>query len=247
MPYAISKDGHDSAWGSSLFEDAVGYGFGMSNTIKHHRKKLADIVAEAAKLSGLPEGLVDALNGWLENKGDAEGSKKFGREILAALFNAPKREPFEQIWDMNDLLTKKSVWVFGDDGWVYDIDYSGLDYVLASGEDINMPVMNIEVYLNAGGRASKSTLLGFVAGFAATGRRTGKKDLGRMAMVYEYVYVASISMGANKQRALKALKEAKVYRGPSLITVYAPCINQGTRKGMGKSMEEGKLVVDSGY
>ena len=191
--------------------------------------------------------MVDALNGWLENKEDAEGSKKFGEEILAALSDAPEHELFEQIWDMNDLLTKKSVWVFGGDGWAYDIGYGGLDHVLASGEDINVLVMDTEVYSNTGGQASKSTPLGSVAKFAAAGKRTGKKDLGRMAMTYGYVYVASISMGANKQQTLKALKEAEAYKGPSLIIAYAPCINQGIRKGMGKSMEEGKLAVDSGY
>ena len=247
VPYTTNKDGHGPAWGSSLFEDAAEYGFGMFSAVKHRREKLADIVAEAAKLPGLPEGLVDALNGWLENKDDAEGSKKFGEEILAALSDAPEHELFEQIWDMNDLLTKKSVWVFGGDGWAYDIGYGGLDHVLASGEDINVLVMDTEVYSNTGGQASKSTPLGSVAKFAAAGKRTGKKDLGRMAMTYGYVYVASISMGANKQQTLKALKEAEAYKGPSLIIAYAPCINQGIRKGMGKSMEEGKLAVDSGY
>ena len=194
-----------------------------------------------------PKDWSNALNGWLENKDDAEGSKKFGEEILAALSDAPEHELFEQIWDMNDLLTKKSVWVFGGDGWAYDIGYGGLDHVLASGEDINVLVMDTEVYSNTGGQASKSTPLGSVAKFAAAGKRTGKKDLGRMAMTYGYVYVASISMGANKQQTLKALKEAEAYKGPSLIIAYAPCINQGIRKGMGKSMEEGKLAVDSGY
>ena len=247
VPYTTNKDGHGPAWGSSLFEDAAEYGFGMFSAVKHRREKLADIVAEAAKMAGLPEGLVDALNGWLENKDDAEGSKKFGEEILAALSDAPEHELFEQIWDMNDLLTKKSVWVFGGDGWAYDIGYGGLDHVLASGEDINVLVMDTEVYSNTGGQASKSTPLGSVAKFAAAGKRTGKKDLGRMAMTYGYVYVASISMGANKQQTLKALKEAEAYKGPSLIIAYAPCINQGIRKGMGKSMEEGKLAVDSGY
>ena len=218
----------------------------------HEPAYISDVVRpilaqQGDKLPGLPEGLVDALNGWLENKEDAEGSKKFGEEILAALSDAPEHELFEQIWDMNDLLTKKSVWVFGGDGWAYDIGYGGLDHVLASGEDINVLVMDTEVYSNTGGQASKSTPLGSVAKFAAAGKRTGKKDLGRMAMTYGYVYVASISMGANKQQTLKALKEAEAYKGPSLIIAYAPCINQGIRKGMGKSMEEGKLAVDSGY
>ena len=144
VPYTTNKDGHGPAWGSSLFEDAAEYGFGMFSAVKHRREKLADIVAEAAKLPGLPEGLVDALNGWLENKEDAEGSKKFGEEILAALSDAPEHELFEQIWDMNDLLTKKSVWVFGGDGWAYDIGYGGLDHVLASGEDAETSLVTPE-------------------------------------------------------------------------------------------------------
>ena len=241
VPYTTNKDGHGPAWGSSLFEDAAEY------AVKHRREKLADVIAEAAKLPDLPEELVASLNGWLENKDDAEGSKKYGEEILAALADAPEHHLFDEIWDMNDLLTKKSIWVFGGDGWAYDIGYGGLDHVLASGEDINVLVMDTEVYSNTGGQASKSTPLGSIAKFAAAGKRTGKKDLGRMAMTYGYVYVASVSMGANKQQVLKALKEAEAYKGPSLIIAYAPCINQGIRKGMGKSMEEGKLAVESGY
>jgi len=148
---------------------------------------------------------------------------------------------------MSDLLTKKSVWIFGGDGWAYDIGYGGLDHVLASGEDINVLVMDTEVYSNTGGQSSKSTPLGSIAKFAASGKRTGKKDLGRMAMTYGYVYVASVSMGANKNQMLKAFKEAESYPGPSLIICYAPCINHGIRKGMGKTQEEERLAVTSGY
>ena len=247
VPYTTNKDGHGPAWGSSLFEDAAEYGFGMAAAIKQRRAKLADIIAEAAALEGLSVELSAALKGWLENKDNAEASKTFGEEILAALSDAPEHALFDQIWDMNDLLTKKSVWIFGGDGWAYDIGYGGLDHVLASGEDINVLVMDTEVYSNTGGQASKATPLGSIAKFAAAGKRTGKKDLGRMAMTYGYVYVASVSMGANKQQVLKALKEAEAYKGPSIVIAYAPCINQGIRKGMGKSMEEGKLAVESGY
>jgi pyruvate-ferredoxin/flavodoxin oxidoreductase len=148
---------------------------------------------------------------------------------------------------MHDMFTKKSVWIFGGDGWAYDIGFGGVDHVLASGEDINILVMDTEVYSNTGGQSSKATPLGSIAKFAASGKKTSKKDLGRMAMTYGYVYVASVSMGANKQQVLKAFKEAEAYKGPSLIIAYAPCINQGIRKGMGKSMEEGKLAVETGY
>ena len=138
-------------------------------------------------------------------------------------------------------------WIFGGDGWGYDIGYGGLDHVLASGDDINVLLMDTEVYSNTGGQSSKATPLGAVAQFAAAGKRTGKKDLGRMAMTYGYVYVASVSMGADKQQVLKAFREAEAYKGPSLIIAYAPCINQGLRKGMGKSQEEAKMAVLSGY
>ena len=148
---------------------------------------------------------------------------------------------------MGDLLTKKSVWIFGGDGWAYDIGYGGVDHVLASGEDVNILVMDTEVYSNTGGQSSKATPLGSIAKFAASGKKTGKKDLGRMAMTYGYVYVASISMGADKNQALKAMLEAEAYPGPSLIVAYAPCINQGIKKGMGKSQEEARLAVTSGY
>ena len=166
--------------------------------------------------------------------------------ILANLdgFDSPLAH---ELWDMDDLYTKKSVWVFGGDGWGYDIGYGGLDHVLASGDDINVLLMDTEVYSNTGGQSSKSTPLGAVAQFAAGGKRTGKKELGRMAMTYGYVYVASVSMGADKQQVLKAFREAEAYKGPSLIIAYAPCINQGLRKGMGKSMEEAKMAVQTGY
>jgi len=148
---------------------------------------------------------------------------------------------------MADLFTKQSVWVFGGDGWAYDIGYGGLDHVIASGKDINLLVMDTEVYSNTGGQSSKATPMGSIAKFAAAGKGTAKKDLGRMAMTYGYVYVASVAMGANKQQFMKAIKEAEAYPGPSLIIAYAPCINQGIKKGMGKTQYEQKLAVDSGY
>jgi pyruvate-ferredoxin/flavodoxin oxidoreductase len=137
--------------------------------------------------------------------------------------------------------------VFGGDGWAYDIGFGGLDHVLASGEDINILVLDTEVYSNTGGQSSKATPTGAIAKYAASGKKIGKKDMGRMMMSYGYIYVASISMGANKNQTMKALVEAENYPGPSLIICYAPCINQGIRKGMGKSQEEGKLAVESGY
>ena len=148
---------------------------------------------------------------------------------------------------MSDLFVKKSVWAFGGDGWSYDIGFGGLDHVLATGEDINILVLDTEVYSNTGGQASKATPSGAVAKFAASGKKVGKKDLGKIAMTYGHVYVASVAMGANKNQLLKAFQEAEAHPGPSLILCYAPCINQGIRKGMGKTQEEMKLAVETGY
>ncbi|MFI3271437.1 MAG: pyruvate:ferredoxin (flavodoxin) oxidoreductase [Pseudomonadota bacterium] len=245
-PYCTNKDGFGPAWGNSLFEDAAEFGYGMSMAYSQRRDKLADIVKQVLEL-GAPDELKDALQGWLDNKDDADESKAYGEKILALLDTMDDHPILHALWHMNDLFTKKSFWIFGGDGWAYDIGYGGVDHVLASGEDINIFVMDTEVYSNTGGQSSKATPLGSIAKFAASGKKTGKKDLGRMAMSYGYVYVASISMGANKQQVLKAFREAEAYKGPSLIIAYAPCINQGIRKGMGKSMEEAKLAVESGY
>ena len=187
-----------------------------------------------------------AIQGWLDAKDDAEASAEAGKTLKAALEGADD-ELLKSIAADEDLFTKKSVWIFGGDGWAYDIGFGGLDHVIASGKDVNILVMDTEVYSNTGGQSSKATPLGSIAKFAAAGKGTGKKDLGRMAMTYGYVYVASIAMGADKQQTMKAFKEAEAYPGPSLIICYAPCINQGIKKGMGKTQVEQKLAVDSGY
>jgi len=153
----------------------------------------------------------------------------------------------DEIDAMNDLFTMKSHWIFGGDGWAYDIGFGGLDHVIASGEDVNILIMDTEVYSNTGGQASKATPTGAVAKFAASGKKIGKKDLGLIAMSYGYVYVASVSMGANKQQLMKAFIEAENHPGPSVVICYAPCINQGIKKGMGKTQEEMKLAVAAGY
>ncbi len=246
-PYCTNfKSGFGPAWGNSLFEDAAEYGYGIEEAYLFRRNRLAEIVAEALKDEKASPELKAALQGWLDNKDDPEGSRKFGEEILEHLngFDSPLAN---DLWDMDDLYTKKSVWIFGGDGWGYDIGYGGLDHVLASGADINVLLMDTEVYSNTGGQSSKATPLGAVAQFAAAGKRIGKKALGHMAMTYGYVYVASIAMGADKQQTLKAFREAEAYKGPSLIIAYAPCINQGIRKGMGWSMIEAKTAVDVGY
>jgi pyruvate-ferredoxin/flavodoxin oxidoreductase len=247
MPYCTNKDGHGPAWGNSLFEDAAEYGYGMNMAVSQRRAKLEDLAREALK-GDLTEGVRAALQGWVENKDDAALSKKYGEDFEETLGEAAHADSLlMEIYGMSDMFTKKSLWIFGGDGWAYDIGYGGLDHVLASGEDINILVLDTEVYSNTGGQSSKATPLGSIAKFAASGKKLPKKDLGAMAMSYGYVYTASVSMGADKNQVVKALLEAEAYKGTSLIIAYAPCINQGIRKGMGKSMEEGKEAVKSGY
>ncbi|WP_320173057.1 pyruvate:ferredoxin (flavodoxin) oxidoreductase [Maridesulfovibrio sp.] len=246
-PYCENIEGHGPAWGNSLFEDAAEYGFGMEMAISNRRNRLKMQMEQALDLD-ITDELKAALRGWIENKDDAAKSLEYGdqlRELLAV--EADNYDLLLEIEEQEDIFTKKSVWCFGGDGWAYDIGFGGLDHVLASGKDINILVMDTEVYSNTGGQASKATPLGSVAKFAAGGKHTSKKDLGRMMMSYGYVYVASVSMGANKNQVMKAFLEAEAYPGPSLIIAYAPCINQGIRKGMGKTQLEGQLAVESGY
>ncbi|RJP86603.1 MAG: pyruvate:ferredoxin (flavodoxin) oxidoreductase [Desulfobacteraceae bacterium] len=245
-PYCTNKDGHGPAWGNSLFEDTAEFGYGMSISLSQRRKKLADLIREALE-TDIPPELKDAMNAWLDGKDHAEASTISGRQIQAIIGDMEGNKLLETIYDMSDLLVKKSVWIFGGDGWAYDIGYGGLDHVIASGEDVNILVMDTEVYSNTGGQSSKATPTGAVAKFAASGKKTGKKDLGLIAMTYGYVYVASVAMGANKQQMMKAFLEAESYPGPSLVICYAPCINQGLKAGMGKCQEEEKRAVASGY
>jgi pyruvate-ferredoxin/flavodoxin oxidoreductase len=241
VPYTKNADGHGPTWANSLFEDNAEYGFGMNLALTARRARLIRLLEEAAaEASGE---LRTAIEAWLEAKNDGEGSKKAGNKLAELLDPGKHRE----ILAMRDLFTKKSVWIMGGDGWAYDIGYGGLDHVAAMNHDVNILVMDTEVYSNTGGQSSKATPTGSVAKFAASGKKTKKKDLGRMLMTYGYVYVASVAMGANKNQCLKAFLEAESYPGPSVIIAYAPCINQGLKKGMGKSQEEEKLAVEAGY
>ena len=244
-PYCTNKDGHGPAWASSLFEDAAEYGYGMMLAINSRRKALTVKVKKALE-TDISNDVKQAFEGWLAGKNDAEESRKFGF-TMKNLLKDETQGLLKEIYDERDVFIKKSNWVFGGDGWAYDIGFGGLDHVLASGDDINILVMDTEVYSNTGGQSSKATPTGAIAKYAASGKKISKKDLGRMMMSYGYVYVASISMGANKNQTMKAILEAEKYPGPSLIICYAPCINQGIRKGMGKSQLEGKLAVESGY
>ncbi len=249
-PYTVNDEGHGPAWANSLFEDNAEYGFGMELGVSQRRSALADQVKEALD-RGVSEDLEEALKGWLQNMNDGEQSKAYARQITESIEeeladpDAELNPLLLEILDRSDYLTKKSIWIVGGDGWAYDIGYGGVDHVIASARDVNILVLDTEVYSNTGGQASKSTPTGAVAKFAAAGKPTRKKDLGRMAMTYGYVYVASVAMGANKNQLLKAVLEAESYQGPSLIIAYAPCINHGIN--MGQSQEEEKKAVEAGY
>jgi len=246
VPYCVNKDGFGPTWGNSLFEDPGEFTYGMLLGHMQQRRKLADLAREAAA-SGIDAELKNALNGWLENMDDPENSKQFGDRIKALLPENGDNPVLSEIRSLSRLLTKKSYWVFLGDGAAYDIAFGGIDHVLASGEDVNVLVFDTEVYSNTGGQSSKATPTGSVAKFAASGKKTAKKDMGAMFMSYGYVYVATVAMGANKNQLIKAFTEAESYPGPSMILAYSPCINHGIKKGMGKTQEEEKLAVSSGY
>ncbi|HEX3043350.1 MAG TPA: pyruvate:ferredoxin (flavodoxin) oxidoreductase [Bacillota bacterium] len=249
-PYTVNKKGHGPAWANSLFEDNAEYGYGMNLAVTQRRKRLADLIGKANEL-GVSGNLKTAFSEWLAGKDDATASRQAGdkiKELIDAELSKVTGEAqatLKDIASMKDIYTKKSIWIIGGDGWAYDIGYGGLDHVLASGEDVNVLVLDTEVYSNTGGQSSKSTPTGAIAKFAAAGKQVRKKDLGLMAMAYGYVYVAAISMGANQNQTLKAIVEAEKYKGPSLIIAYAPCINHGI--DMTKSQKEGKLAVEAGY
>jgi pyruvate-ferredoxin/flavodoxin oxidoreductase len=245
VPFTTNEKGYGPAWANSLFEDNAEYGFGMMLATTQRREKLADLITQAMeKTSG---DLTTAFTEWLDNVYDAEKSKLAGDTIKTLLEKNHADPLLNEIWDSRDMLTKKSIWCVGGDGWAYDIGYGGLDHVMAMNEDVNILVFDTELYSNTGGQSSKATPIGSIAKFAESGKKTKKKDLGLIAMSYGYVYVASVSMGANKNQFIKAVKEAESYHGPSLIIAYAPCINHGIKAGMGKTQAEEKRAVESGY
>lgn len=250
MPYCTNNNGEGPAWASSLFEDAAEYGYGMLLATKSNKFLLETLMKKFLELK-VSTPLNDAFNEWLENNDDFEESKKAAIKIESLIANETDNEEankiIERIKSLKDYLVKKSVWIYGGDGWAYDIGFSGVDHVLASGDDINIIVFDTEVYSNTGGQSSKATPLAAVAKFAASGKKVRKKDLGLMMTTYGYVYVAQVAMGANQAQTLKAIKEAESYHGPSLIIAYAPCINHGLKAGMGKTQRREKEAVASGY
>ena len=251
-PYTVNKDGHGPAWANSLFEDNAEFGLGFQIALLQRRAKLEELIAKFLEAPCCDE-MAEAFKNWLAVKDEGDASKEAGNVLKAKLPVAIEKSSgdmkalLEEIYSYAELFTKKSVWIFGGDGWAYDIGYGGLDHVIASGEDVNILVMDTEVYSNTGGQSSKATPTGAIAKFAAAGKRVKKKDLGLIAMSYGYVYVASVAIGANQKQLLDAMREAEAYKGPSLIIAYAPCINHGIAKGMGKSQLEGKLAVECGY
>lgn len=251
MPYCTDEKGHGPAWANSLFEDNAEFGYGMLLATKQIRDKIESNMKALLELD-IDDEMKDAFKEWLEYKDHGEESIAASNKVLAAIENMETTdEVLKQLCDRilryKDYLVKKSIWAIGGDGWAYDIGYGGLDHVLASGENINVLVFDTEVYSNTGGQASKATPAAAIAKFAASGKKIKKKDLGMMAMSYGYVYVAQVGMGADKNQFMKAIAEAEAYDGPSLIIAYAPCINHGIKKGMGKSQANIKEAVDSGY
>ena len=256
-PYTVNKEGKGPAWANSLFEDNAEYGYGMYLGVKARRARVEDVMKTFAE-ADLPAewGLKEAAKEWLEGKDDTAASKAAAAKLVPALEKANAAcgkcgcefdALYKEMLAAKDTFVKKSFWMFGGDGWAYDIGFGGVDHVLASGEDVNILVFDTEVYSNTGGQASKATPTGSVAQFAAAGKAVKKKDLGAIAMSYGYVYVAQIAMGADMNQTLKAFQEAEAYHGPSLIIAYAPCINHGIKGGMGVSQVEEKRAVEAGY
>jgi pyruvate-ferredoxin/flavodoxin oxidoreductase len=271
IPYTTGQDGRGPAWANSLFEDNAEYGYGIYLAVEQMRKRIADIMKRCISEGGITEDVESVFRQWLDAGNDSKLSEEASKAVLEVLSGisasgvsqgnsvkvqngseaaeAPGQEIscLKEIWDLKDYLNKKSVWIIGGDGWAYDIGYGGLDHVLATGDNVNIFVLDTEIYSNTGGQSSKSTQTAAVAKFASSGKRIRKKDLGMMAMSYGYVYVAQISLGADMNQAIKAITEAERYNGPSLIIAYAPCISHGIKSGMGTSIAEEKKAVDAGY
>ena len=244
-PYTINHKGHGPAWANSLFEDNAEFGLGMFLGVKAIRERIANNL-KALLEEGVNDDVKVVVEDWLANMNNGEGTRDRAEKLEAALATVNSGLA-KKVLDEKDYFVKRSQWIFGGDGWAYDIGYGGVDHVLASGEDVNIFVFDTEVYSNTGGQSSKSTPTAAIAKFAASGKKTKKKDLGMMAMSYGYVYVAQVNMGADKNQTLKAIAEAEAYQGPSLIIGYAPCINHGIKIGMGNSQQEAKRATDCGY
>jgi pyruvate-ferredoxin/flavodoxin oxidoreductase len=246
MPYCKNEKGKGPAWANSLFEDNAEFGLGMLTATKKMRERIADLMTSGLSCTCCSDAEKVLFQKWLDNKECPTTTQEVYDALLPELQKCGC-DICKQIFELKDYIVKKSQWIFGGDGWGYDIGYGGLDHVLASGENVNVLIVDTEVYSNTGGQASKATPAGAIAKFAASGKRIKKKDIGAIATTYGYVYVAQVAMGANPAQYLKVLKEAEAYDGPSLIIAYAPCINHGLKCGMGKSQDEEKRAVECGY
>lgn len=250
IPFTTNHKGYGPAWANSLFEDNAEFGLGMLLGGNAVRNRLLEDISAAIE-SDISQNLKTALTEWVEAFDDNEQTRAKSEKVIEILGQEKRTMTnsllLDKIAENKDFLVKRSQWIFGGDGWAYDIGYGGLDHVLASGEDVNVLVFDTEVYSNTGGQSSKATPTAAIAQFAANGKKTKKKDLGLMAMTYGYVYVAQIAMGADKNQTLKVIAEAEAYKGPSLIIAYAPCVAHGLKNGMGTSQEESKRAVESGY
>ena len=245
-PYTTNEKGQGPAWANSLFEDFCEFGMGMELANEKMKARLTDLMTKGQTCDCCSDELKGLFAQWIENQNNAEKTKELAEKIIPAV-EACDCDICKGIAALKGYLVKRSQWIIGGDGASYDIGYGGLDHVIASGKDVNILVLDTEVYSNTGGQSSKSTPVGAIAKFAAAGKRVRKKDLGMIATTYGYVYVAQIAMGADQAQCLKAIREAEAYPGPSLIIAYAPCINHGLKKGMGKAQEEQENAVKCGY
>ena len=250
VSYTTDENGHGPAWGFSLFEDNAEYGFGMFLGVAQIRATLALKMKALLEGGDISAALRSAMEGWLRDKDLGEGTRERAAALTAALDEALAEKDdaeLKALREKSDFFVKRSHWIFGGDGWAYDIGFGGLDHVLASGEDVNVFVFDTEVYSNTGGQASKATNIGQVAQFAAAGKDVKKKSLTEIAMAYGYVYVAQVAMGAKPAQTIKAIAEAEAYPGPSLIIGYSPCEMHSIKGGMANCQDEMKKAVDCGY
>ena len=245
-PYTTNDDGHGPAWANSLFEDNAEFGLGMVFANDNMRDRLVRLMTEAIAADCCSDELKGLFAEWIENREDADKTIELEAKITP-LVKEGNCDYCKQIAELSQYIIKKSQWIIGGDGWAYDIGFGGLDHVIASGKNVNILVLDTEIYSNTGGQASKSTPIGAVAKFAASGKRVRKKDLGMIAATYGYVYVAQVAMGANQAQTLKAIREAEAYNGPSIVIAYSPCISHGLKAGMGMAQNEQARAVEAGY
>ena len=248
-PYCENEKGNGPAWANSLFEDFCEFGLGMRIAYEKMRARLEETCNKIAASENAPEALKAAAAAWMEAREDADASRVKGDALLEEAKKGAEAgcDCCKKIVGLKHYLVKRSQWIIGGDGASYDIGYGGLDHVIASGKNVNILVLDTEVYSNTGGQSSKATPIAAIAKFAAAGKRIRKKDLGLMATTYGYVYAAQVAMGADNAQTLKAIREAEAYDGPSIIIAYSPCINHGLKVGMGHSQEEEKKAVECGY